>query len=82
MKENKNEKINSFFAFPEKLSSLLLVLFVAVMAMIDTLVIVFLVPKVDSSTLGVLDLAKDMRLFSVLSCANYLAQDRAERNAI
>ena len=47
MKENKNEKINSFFAFPEKLSSLLLVLFVAVMAMIDTLVIVFLVPKVD-----------------------------------
>ena len=42
----------------------------------------FLVPKVDSSTLGVLDLAKDMRLFSVLSCANYLAQDRAERNAI
>lgn len=47
MKENKNEKTNNVFTFPEKLSNLLLMLFVIVMVVIDTLVIVFLVPKVD-----------------------------------
>ena len=51
MEKQSNNKFYKFITFPERLNSFVIYLFIILLTLVDTLIIVFLVPKVDYSYL-------------------------------